>query len=254
MANQRLDQKLFELGLAPSRSKAKELIQAGFVEVKNLEGWTVISQPSYMTTDTAEIRCNESALLKYVSRSGLKLEGALQKAKFQVSGLKALDIGQSTGGFTDCLLQHGAKEVVGVEVGHGQVHESLANRGDVHTFEGLNIKDIAKFQWFQDKAGYFDLVVCDVSFISIQQALPPALPFLKNGGELFLLIKPQFELGKKALNKKGLVTDPNLSETMSSICEAWTAEIGLTVLGFFESQIKGQDGNQEFILHAQKSS
>ena len=242
------------MGLAPSRSKAKELIQAGSVEVKKENEWAVVTQPAHQISATTEVRCNDSVLLKYVSRSGLKLEGALLQSDFQLTGLKALDIGQSTGGFTDCLLQHGISEVVGVEVGHGQIHQSLKINEKVTTIEGLNVKDISQAKWFEDKAEYFDLLVCDVSFISIQQALPPALPYLKRGGDMFLLIKPQFEWGKKALNKKGLVTAPNLSETMSEMCEAWSVKAGLNILDFFESQIKGQDGNQEFILYAQKST
>lgn len=252
MANQRLDQALVARGLAPSRTKAKELIQSGSVEAMISGTWRVVTQPSFSVAEGVELRCNDSELLKYVSRSGLKLEGALRDSSFSVLGMRALDIGQSTGGFSECLLMHGAEEVVGVEVGKDQLHQSLFDREGLVAFEGLNIKDVSNHKWFVDKAEYFDLIVCDVSFISVQMALPPALFLLKPGGSMFLLVKPQFELGKKALNKKGLVTDPNLSETIHAICKTWSSDIGIEVLGFYESQIKGQDGNQEFILYAKK--
>ncbi|XLM20672.1 methyltransferase domain-containing protein, partial [Chromobacterium piscinae] len=166
-------------------------------------------------------------------------------------GWTALDVGQSTGGFTDCLLQSGARRVVGVDVGHEQLHPRLREDARVRYFEGVNARalDHAALLAANDGDG-FDLMVCDVSFISLSLVLPSALPLLKPGGRLLSLVKPQFEVGREGLSKGGIVRDESLYPLVRDKINRVLAEQNMQVLAWFDSPIKGGDGNHEFFVHA----
>jgi 23S rRNA (cytidine1920-2'-O)/16S rRNA (cytidine1409-2'-O)-methyltransferase len=253
----RLDQKLVELQLAPSRTKAQELIRSGLVEIYHAKKWApeldAAAPASGLTRDT--VRITTSDLLAFVSRAGLKLERFLKKLDpdFGVAGLRVLDVGISTGGFADCLLRRDAALVIGVDVGHDQLSPLLQDHPKLILFERLNVRDLSGHQGFLEAATPpMDLLVMDVSFISHQQALPPALPFLKLSGTVIVLIKPQFELGALALNKKGVVKDIGLYAELKVTIEKSFDRLGLTILRYEPSEIKGQDGNQEFFVMAQK--
>ncbi len=246
MGRQRLDQAVVELGFAPTRTKAQQMIEAGDVEVFARGEWSTAAHCSLQVdTSTEIVRAKAgSEILKFVSRGGLKLEGALKHLGLDVRGFKCLDLGISTGGFTDCLLKAGAEKICGVDVGHGQLHPSLENDSRVALFEGVNVKDINAYPRLKKWIGtQLDLCVADLSFISllgvlpdIKKALPPQTKFLG-------LVKPQFELGQSALNKAGVVKDHSLFADLEKRARAL-----LPGSDFFPSRIQGQDGNQEFFL------
>jgi 23S rRNA (cytidine1920-2'-O)/16S rRNA (cytidine1409-2'-O)-methyltransferase len=196
MKANRLDVELVTRGLAESREQAQRLILAGEVWVGG-QRWDKASKPCAADLEV-EVRGND----RYVSRGGHKLEGALTGFHLDVTGLRCLDLGASTGGFTDCLLQHGAREVVAVDVGHGQLHWKLRNDARVKIFEGVNARDLATLAP-ERFPGLFDLVVSDVSFISLRLVLPPAFDLLDSGGRVCALIKPQFEAGRAEVGKCG---------------------------------------------------
>lgn len=247
----RADQLLVGLGLAPTRSAAQRLIQNGAAEWASPTGWSVLKKTGEDLPETAQLRVTDDAELRYVSRGGLKLEGALQHTDFDVSGHTALDIGQSTGGFTDCLLTRGARRVVGLDVGHGQLHARLQADERVTALEGVHVRELAGLRPHAPTGG-FTLIVGDLSFISMVGSLPELLPWLEAHGHLLVLIKPQFELGPKALDKRGLVKDeadyPRLEGRVRLACTA----LGLKVLDYFDSPITGGDGNREFFLWASR--
>jgi 23S rRNA (cytidine1920-2'-O)/16S rRNA (cytidine1409-2'-O)-methyltransferase len=252
----RLDQKLVALQLAPSRSKAQELIRSGNVEIFHNHQWQreqdVAHPASHLSA--ASIRLVSKDLLAYVSRAGLKLEGLLKKCELSPKGLRVLDVGISTGGFTDCLIQKDVESVVGLDVGHDQLATVLRDHPKLVLFERLNVRDLASHPDFLKTAAIpFDWIVMDVSFISHQLALPSALPFLKPGGLVIALIKPQFELGASALNKKGVVKDIGLYDELKVTIEKSLKGLGLRLLRYEPSEVKGHDGNQEFFAIAQKS-
>ncbi len=204
----RADVVLVELGLAPSRTVAQRLIAAGRVHVER-GSRSVTVKKSSETLDAGEaVGITPDPADRYVSRGALKLEGALARTGVSVSGRLALDVGQSTGGFTDCLLQAGAARVVGIDVGHGQLHPRIADDPRVVAFEGINARalDLAAIRAAAGQESV-DLIVCDVSFISLTLALPPALPLLAPGGVLLSLVKPQFEVGREGIGRGGLVRD-----------------------------------------------
>lgn len=247
----RADQLLVAHGLAPTRSAAQRLIQQGVAEWAGATGWTVIRKTGEDLPDTAQLRVTDDAELRYVSRGGLKLEGALRHTRLDVDGLTALDVGQSTGGFTDCLLAHGARHVVGVDVGHGQLHARLQADPRVTALEGTHVRELAGLRPHAPTGG-FPLIVGDLSFISMVGSLPELLPWLEGRGRLLVLVKPQFELGPQALGKGGLVKDqadyPRLEARVRLACTA----LGLEVLDYFDSPITGGDGNREFFLYASR--
>jgi len=250
----RADQLLVSQGLCTTRSIAQRLIAAGSVEWHSAKGWAPVAKAGLDLLEGVELRINDDAELRYVSRGGLKLEGALKHSGLSVSGLTVLDMGQSTGGFSDCLLKSGAARVVGVDVGHGQLHEQLKNEPRIVALEGLHVRELAASALNEHKpAAGFDLIVGDLSFISMLGALPELLPWLKPEGQVLLLIKPQFELGPKAVSRGGLVKDaaqyPLLETRSREVC----ASLGLRVKGYFDSAITGGDGNKEFFLWAQRS-
>jgi 23S rRNA (cytidine1920-2'-O)/16S rRNA (cytidine1409-2'-O)-methyltransferase len=208
----RADQLLVARGLAPSRQRARELIDAGAVHLRTPGGRETLRKPSTPLPDNVGIEIDDAARPRYVSRGGLKLEGALAAAEVDARGLCCLDLGQSTGGFSDCLLQAGAARVVGIDVGHGQLHPSLQSDPRVVGLEGRNVRalDPASDPAFAAviPAGGFDLVVADLSFISLAHALGPAARLLRDGGRLLALVKPQFELGPGVVDSRGIVRDP----------------------------------------------
>lgn len=248
----RADALLVQRGLAASRTAAQRLIEAGRVSL-GADGTTVL-KPSLLLPADAVLVVAPAADAEYVSRGGLKLAGALRHAGIDVRGKRCLDVGQSTGGFTDCLLQHGAAHVIGIDVGHGQLHPSLAADPRVECHEGINARDFhhgensaLAARWTQEQ---FDLIVADVSFISLTLVLPQLPPLLTRLGDLLLLVKPQFEVGPENVGKGGIVTDAALYPAVRDKLAACCAAHHLAVVAWFDSPITGTDGNREFFLHA----
>ena len=247
----RADQLLVAQGLAPTRSVAQRLISNGAAEWASPTGWAVLKKAGEDLPETAQLRVTDDAELRYVSRGGLKLEGALARVGVDVGNHTVLDVGQSTGGFTDCLLAHGARHVVGVDVGHGQLHPKLQADPRVTALEGTHVRELDVLRQHAPTGG-FTLIVGDLSFISMVGSLPELLPWLEVHGHLLVLVKPQFELGPQALGKGGLVKDeadyPRLEARVRLACTA----LGLKVLDYFDSPITGGDGNREFFLWASR--
>jgi 23S rRNA (cytidine1920-2'-O)/16S rRNA (cytidine1409-2'-O)-methyltransferase len=245
MKSRRLDLELVERRLAESREQAQRLILAGEVWV-NSQRW---DKASKLCAAEAEIEVRGGE--RYVSRGGHKLEGALTGFHLDVTGLRCLDLGASTGGFTDCLLQHGAREVVAVDVGHGQLHWKLRQDKRVVVHEGVNARDLIAFA-SDHFHGLFDLVVADVSFISLRKVLPPAFDLLSSGGRVCALIKPQFEAGRTEVGKGGIVRDAGVRErVVRELCQ-WAEDFPVTTVGTIPSPLPGRDGNEEFLWLLQK--
>jgi 23S rRNA (cytidine1920-2'-O)/16S rRNA (cytidine1409-2'-O)-methyltransferase len=243
----RADQLLVERGLAASRSQAQRLIAAG-VQWFDGHAWHRVGKNGDEVPGQAQVELLDASESRYVSRGGLKLEGALRAAGLDVTGWTCLDVGQSTGGFTDCLLQHGAARVTGVDVGHGQLHEKLRRDPRVVAIEKLNARELRAEQI----GGPFELVTGDLSFISLTLVLPALTPLLKAaGGHLLMLVKPQFELQPGQVGKGGLVRDPALYPQVERRLRDCCESLGLAVVGWYDSPIAGGDGNREFFLHAQ---
>lgn len=199
----------------------------------------------------AELAVLDDAQTRYVSRGGLKLEGALRTTAWDLTGWRCLDVGQSTGGFTDCLLQHGAAQVVGLDVGHGQLHPSLQQDPRVVCIEGLNARSVEPLDPRIPKAAQgFDLLVGDVSFISLTLVLPALVPMLKADGRLLMLVKPQFELQPQHIGKGGIVRDDALYPVVEQRLRQCCDELGLRVQAWLDSPITGGDGNREFFIQA----
>ncbi|MDB5857798.1 MAG: Hemolysin, partial [Ramlibacter sp.] len=243
----RADQLLVERGLAASRSQAQRLIAAG---VRWFDGaaWKPVAKNGDELPEAARIELLDTAESRYVSRGGLKLEGALRTAGLDVGGWTCLDVGQSTGGFTDCLLQHGAARVTGIDVGHGQLHEKMRRDPRVVAIEKLNARELSAEQVGAD----FDLVSGDLSFISLTLVLPALVPLLKPQGHLLMLAKPQFELQPGQVGKGGVVREPALYAQVEQRLRDACAALALPVRGWYDSPIAGGDGNREFFLHAQR--
>jgi 23S rRNA (cytidine1920-2'-O)/16S rRNA (cytidine1409-2'-O)-methyltransferase len=244
MKSRRLDVELVERGLAESREQAQRLILAGEVWVEG-QRWDKASKPCAASANI-EVRGAE----RYVSRGGFKLEGALKGFELDVTGLRCLDVGASTGGFTDCLLQHGAREVVAVDVGHGQLHWKLRQDKRVRVYEGVNARDLSCLT--DEKLEPFDLAVADVSFISLRLVLPPAFDLLGYGGRVCALIKPQFEAGREEVGKGGIVRDTAVREKVVRNLVAWSGDFPVESKGVIPSPIAGRDGNEEFLWLLQK--
>lgn len=242
-AGVRVDMLLVQRGLAPSRTAAQRLIEAGRV---SLDGETVL-KPAQLLPENAALAVAPAAGAEYVSRGGIKLAGALRRTGIDPGGRDCLDVGQSTGGFTDCLLRHGAARVVGIDVGHGQLHPTLAADPRVEPHEGVNARDLANSALAGRR---FDLIVADASFISLTLVIPELPALLAPQGDLLLLVKPQFEVGPENVGKGGLVADAALYPAVRDKLAACCAGHRLAVLDWFESPITGTDGNREFFLHA----
>lgn len=235
----RLDKLMVERGLAPSREKAQALIMAGQVVV----GDHAAEKAGQQVTAEVEIRI-KGDLLPFVSRGGLKLEKGLVTFGIDPDGRIAIDVGASTGGFTDCLLQRGAAKVYAVDVGYGQLAWKLREDPRVVVMEKTNIRNLQPEQL----EPLPDLAVIDASFISLNLVLPPTLFLLKKPAEVIALIKPQFEVGKGAVGKGGIVRDPRLHDEVLANMEHLAAGLGAELLGICDSPITGADGNREFLM------
>jgi 23S rRNA (cytidine1920-2'-O)/16S rRNA (cytidine1409-2'-O)-methyltransferase len=283
----RIDQLLVQKGLANTRSQAQRLIADG-VEWAQGETWRRIVKNGDDVPESAEVRLLDDSEARYVSRGGLKLEAALKKVGLLVEGFACLDVGQSTGGFTDCLLQAGAKSVVGVDVGSAQLHPMLRSDPRVLCVEKVNARALTAedlIQAYEDSTGEggqfdvedddfdeedeasdaaeaaptesefvpeFDLIVADLSFISQTLVLPAVVPLLKAGGTLLTLVKPQFELQPGQVGKGGIVKEPEFYVVVEQRLREACAALGLTVTAWFDSPIAGGDGNREFFICATK--
>ena len=285
----RIDQLLVQRGLANTRSQAQRLIADG-VEWAQGETWKRIVKNGDDVPESAEVRLLDDSEARYVSRGGLKLEAALKKVGLSVEGFACLDVGQSTGGFTDCLLQAGAKSVVGVDVGSAQLHPMLRSDPRVLCVEKVNARALTAedlIQAYEDSTGEdgqfeveeddddfddaeeasdaegaapvepefvpeFDLIVADLSFISQTLVLPSVVPLLKAGGTLLTLVKPQFELQPGQVGKGGIVKEPEFYVVVEQRLREACAALGLTVTAWFDSPIAGGDGNREFFICATK--
>lgn len=242
----RVDKALVDLGLVETRAKAQALIMAGSVLVNEQR----VEKPSDLISPTSQIRIKggDDPASRYVGRGGLKLEAALREFRIDVNGLTCLDVGASTGGFTDCLLQHGAKNVVAIDVGHNQIDWRLRSDARVEVREGVN----ARYLKPTDFPALFDLAVMDVSFISATKILPAVVPLLKNDSSLVVLIKPQFEVGRGEVGKGGIVRDPEKHARVIEEVNAVAAQLGLQVQNVIDSPIQGADGNVEFLALYEK--
>lgn len=241
MRRERVDKLLVERGLAPSRTRAQALVMAGAV----LVGEQRVEKPSETFPPDAPLRVRgaEDPAARYVGRGGLKMERALKEFGLDVEGMTCLDVGASTGGFTDCLLQHGARRVVAVDVGHNQIDWRLRSDARVEVREGVNARHLRP-EDFDEK---FDLVVMDMSFISATKVLPAVVPLLKDEGRAVVLVKPQFEVGRGEVGKGGIVSDPAQHARVVEEVNAAARALGLQVGGVIESPITGADGNREFL-------
>ncbi|QTF91539.1 TlyA family RNA methyltransferase [Halomonas sp. BM-2019] len=253
----RLDQLLVTQGLARSRTRAQRLIRHG--RVRLAEGGRVLTKPGEQLPEGVTLRVEADPEERYVSRAGLKLESLIEALGLELGGRLVLDVGQSTGGFTDCALRAGARHVIGVEVGHDQLDPSLRDDPRVTCLEGLNARAMAADARLQaalaaqGTAGP-DLAVMDVSFISQTLILPQLAALLPPGGELASLVKPQFEVGPGGVNARGLVTDPARYAEVEARIRACCAEQGFGVRHWQASPLLGGDGNREFLLHAVRES
>ncbi len=251
----RADQLIVQRGLAPTRSAAQRLIDAGGVHWLSPRGWTAPRKAGEDLPESCELRVQDDAELRYVSRGGLKLESALSHCGLSVQGLRCLDAGQSTGGFTDVLLQQGAACVVGLDVGHGQLHPRLRSDPRVQCFEGVNARDVTGTAFAAQTAPHsMGLVTGDLSFISLTLVLPTLARYLAPGAHLLMLVKPQFELQPGHIGKNGVVKpDPALHAQVQARIEAALATLSLQRRDYFRSAIQGGDGNTEFFIWAQQA-
>ncbi len=241
---ERLDVILVSQGYAPSREKAKAIIMSGNVYVN---GQKEDKAGSMFEESKIQLEVRGSQL-KYVSRGGLKLEKAVNCWDISLTGLVCMDIGASTGGFTDCMLQNGAKKVYSVDVGHGQLDWKLRSDERVVCMEKTNFRYMVP----QDIREELDFASVDVSFISLTKILLPARNLLGDGGQMVCLIKPQFEAGREKVGKKGVVRDPFVHEEVIHKVMDFAADIGFAVLHLEHSPIKGPEGNIEYLVHLQK--
>lgn len=256
---QRADQQIVSQGLAPTRSAAQRLVEQGAVQWNGPKGWTTVRKAGESLPVGVTFKVVDDAETRWVSRAGLKLEGALQhcagrKPTLPLKGKVCLDVGQSTGGFTEVLLAQGAKRVVGVDVGHGQVHSRIREHAQVTVIEGVNARHMTADD-LQDSMpkGGFALIVGDLSFISMTLVLPALVPLLATKGELLMLVKPQFELQPNQIGKGGLVKDPASYAEVEARIQTACAEQGLQVTEYFDSPIVGGDGNREFFVRARRA-
>ena len=247
----RADQLIVERGLAPTRSAAQRLITHGGVRWLSPKGWVVPHKAGEDLPEQAELQVTDDAELRFVGRGGLKLEGALTLREIDVAGMTCLDVGQSTGGFTDALLQRGAGRVVGIDVGHDQLHPKMRADARVHALEGVNARHLSRevLGDAMPQAG-FDLITGDLSFISLSLVIPALAPLLRQSGTLLLLVKPQFELQPEFIGKGGLVKDASSFQLVETRVRQSCRDAGLWVRGYFASPIAGGDGNHEFFVHA----
>src|SRR3989344_721676 len=290
MSAMRADVFLVEAGHAATRSQAQRLIAAGVEwRLSPLAPWQKVAKNGDDIPSVAEVKLLDDAEAKYISRGGLKLEGALLATGLSVAGLRCLDVGQSTGGFTDCLLQQGAAQVIGVDVGHGQLHERLRSDLRVVCVEGVNARSLtaqalqeacelalsevveadednetqpeAPYSWMRN-GGLVDEAYDDSgdakdqdieAFKSLTLVLPAIAAFLRPDGHLLMLVKPQFELQPGQVGKGGVVRDAALYAVVEKRIRDCCAELGLAVKAWLDSPIQGGDGNHEFFVYARRA-
>lgn len=244
----RLDELLVARGLAPTRAQAKSLIMSGRV----LRGTERLEKPGREFSDDIELTVEQPP--RFVSRGGEKLAGAIEQFALNLRGAHVLDVGASTGGFTDCALQAGAADVVCVDVGRAQLHAKLRADSRVTNLEKINARHLSAADLPRSE---FDAVVMDLSFISLKAVLPAVWPLLRAGGSLVALVKPQFEAGKAEADKgRGIIRDPAVQErTLADVRDFALAQLpGAALVGTMESPITGTDGNREFLLGLKKQS
>jgi len=271
----RADVLLVERGLAPSRTAAQRLIAGGHVFAQHGNSRIALTKASASVAEDAALEIEASDLDRFVSRGGLKLDGALTHVGLAVAHLHCLDVGQSTGGFTDCLLQRGAAQVVGVDVGHDQLHARMRADVRVTCIEGMNARELTVAALTaavgaapprpltepnplgppqsRDYRDGFDLIVADVSFISLTKVLSQWPALLAATGRVLSLVKPQFEVGADNINRGGIVRDVSLYATVETTIRAACLQAGLRVLDYFDSSITGTDGNREFFVFAERA-
>lgn len=246
MKKERIDKLLLEQKFADSRTKAQALVMSGVILVDEKR----VEKPSESFSGNAKIRIKgETAETKYVGRGGLKLEKALREFHIRPNEYVCLDVGASTGGFTDCLLQNGAKKVVTVDVGTNQLDWKIRTDSRVEGRENVN----ARYLKPEDFTEKFDLIVMDVSFISITKIFPALIPILKETGKIIALIKPQFEVGKGEVGKGGIVREPEKHERVIAEINAFAKTCEIIVLQVIDSPITGADGNKEFLALYEKA-
>ena len=243
----RLDTLLVEKNFFSTRSRARDAIARGTVTINGV----VVKKAGQAVLESADIGVFDPAQ-HYVSRAALKLIAALSYFPVKTEGVTALDIGASTGGFTEVLLEKGASHVIAVDVGHGQLHPSLIGHPAITLYEGLNARDLEKAHL---KNRQVQLVVSDVSFISLKLALPPALSLAESGAQAVLLVKPQFEIGREGLGRGGIVKDPSRAESVARELFNWLDGLdNWRAKGLIASPIEGGDGNREYLLFGEKSN
>jgi len=239
----RVDKVLVERGVVPSREKARALVMAGKVLVDGKR----VDKPGAQISGDAQLRLQEGDS-SYVSRGGEKIEGALKAFGVDPKGMIVMDVGASTGGFTDCILQKGAKKVYAIDVGYGQLAWKLRKDARVVNLERRNIRYLRREEIQEE----IDLILIDTSFISVEKFLPHLLEFLKRKGTILSLIKPQFEVGKGEVGKGGVVRDKTLHEKVIARISAFSQRLGLKILGVTESVLVGPKGNREFFIYLKK--
>lgn len=233
-----------------SRTKARHLIEAG----KARHADAVIGKPAQALPGDSQLTLAEDACGAFVSRGGDKLSGALRHTRMSVAGCRCLDVGQSAGGFTDCLLAAGAEQVVGVDVGHGQLHPKLLVDPRVRAFTGINCRRLTAADLADAlPENGFERIVADVSFISLALILPCLPPLLAADGQMLLLVKPQFEVGRKDVGKGGIVRDARLYAEVEAGLRRRCADLDLEVRQWFASSLVGGDGNREFFIWTSKA-
>ena len=243
---ERLDVLLVKNNYAPSREKAKAIIMAGLVYVDGQK-----EDKAGATFEEEGIKLEvRGATLKYVSRGGLKLERALKVFPIDLTDCICMDIGASTGGFTDCMLQNGARKIYSIDVGHGQLDWKLRNDERVICMEKTNFRYVTP----ENIGEEVDFASCDVSFISLSKILGPAYPILKENGTMVCLIKPQFEAGREQVGKKGVVKDPKVHEEVIKNAVGYAKDAGFGVLDLSNSPIKGPEGNIEYLIYLSKNN
>ncbi|MFM8609982.1 MAG: TlyA family RNA methyltransferase [Burkholderiaceae bacterium] len=257
----RADQLIVQQGLAPSRSAAQRLIERGAVRwrlpASPANAWSTPRKAGDELPAACVIEVTDNAELRWASRAGLKLEGALDALKHElrsVAGAMALDVGQSSGGFTDVLLSRGAARVVGVDVGHGQLLQRLRDDARVIALEGVNARELSRAALGAAcPAEGFDLIVGDLSFISLTLVLPALAPLLSAQGQLLMLVKPQFELQPQQLGKGGIVRDASLYADVEARIRTACDAVALKARAWIDSPITGGDGNREFFVLAERA-
>lgn len=240
---QRLDIVLTEKNFFDNRTRAKAMIMAGKILVNGQK----VDKAGTLIADDAEIRILGEEM-PFVSRGGLKLQKALDVFKIIISGKIAADVGASTGGFTDCMLQHGAKKVYAIDVGYGQLAWKLRSNVQVVNMERTNIRNVTRKDFLDD----IDFVSIDVAFISLEKVLPVVYDVLSDSGEVVALIKPQFEAGREHVGKKGVVKDKTIHATVIERVLNFAASVGFVIKGLDFSPVKGPEGNIEYLAYLSK--